>query len=135
VVQSVAGAHRDKNVSICTVMLSCLWSYTSDIAVRRSDLRILFVTAVYPHAAEYGAQQRVLNICRLLRQLGKLSLVIVASKPVDQDSLNRTREEFDVVHVALIQDRPMASLLERIRFECDPDFLNTHYGVIRDSDR
>jgi glycosyltransferase involved in cell wall biosynthesis len=101
----------------------------------RRNLKIIFVTAVYPHALEYGAQQRVLNICRLLSKLGKLSIAMVASEPIDQHSLAKTGNEFDVAHVALLQMTPLASLVERARFELDPDFMNTHFNSIREADR
>jgi glycosyltransferase involved in cell wall biosynthesis len=101
----------------------------------RRTLRILFVTAVYPHAPEYGAQQRVLNICRLLSQIGKVSIVMVATEPIDQISLAKTSNEFDIAHVALIQTAPLANLVERVRFEVDPDWMNTYFTSIREADR
>jgi glycosyltransferase involved in cell wall biosynthesis len=101
----------------------------------RRALRILFVTAVYPHAPEYGAQQRVLNICRLLSQIGKVSIAMVATEPIDQNGLAKTSNEFDIAHVALIQTTPLANLAERIRFELDPDCMNTYFTSIREADR
>ena len=99
-------------------------------------LRILFVTAVYPHAPEYGAQQRVLNICRLLSQIGQVSIAMVATEPIDQNSLMKTSGEFDVAHVALIQKKtPLANLAERVRFEFDPDCMNTYFTSIPGADR
>jgi polysaccharide biosynthesis protein PslH len=100
-----------------------------------SKFRILFVTAVYPGAPEYGAQQRVLNICRLLSRFGKVSIAMIATEPVDQNSLIRTASEFRVAQVALIRKTPLANLAERIRFELDPDFLNTYFTSIQEADR
>ena len=99
----------------------------------RGTLRILFVTAVYPHAPEYGAQQRVLNICRLLSRIGKVSIAMVATEPVDQNSLTKTGNEFDVAHIALIQRTPLANLAERVRFEIDSNYMNTYFTSIRDA--
>lgn len=101
----------------------------------RGTPKILFVTAVYPHAPEYGAQQRVLNICRLLSQIGKVSIVMVATEPIDQNSLTKTSNEFDVAQTALIQKTPLVNLAERVRFEIDSDYMNTYFTSIRDADR
>jgi glycosyltransferase involved in cell wall biosynthesis len=101
----------------------------------RRALRILFVTAVYPHAPEYGAQQRVLNICRLLSRIGKVSIAMIATEPIDQNNLTKTGNEFDVAHVASIQRTPLANLAERVRFELDPDWMNTFYTSIPEADR
>lgn len=98
-------------------------------------LRILFVTSVYPHAKEYGAQQRVLNLCRILRSHGDVSIGLLASRPVDADSLQRTLAEFADTTVVVPEVTPLLSLAERARFELDPDFLNASFFRISDVDR
>lgn len=100
-----------------------------------SGTRILFVTSVYPHAREYGAQQRVLNLCRLLGAHGQVSIVLLASPPLDAESVRRSLAEFDEVTVISPHSEPLRSLVDRARFELDPDFLNGSYYRITERDR
>src|SRR4051812_18069308 len=98
-------------------------------------LRILFVTAVYPHAPENGAQQRVLNICRLLGQFGKVSIAMIAPEPIDWNSLARPDKELPLAHVGIVHRAPLANLAERVRFELDPGYINTYFTSVRRADR
>jgi glycosyltransferase involved in cell wall biosynthesis len=98
-------------------------------------LKILFVSAVYPHGAEYGAQQRVVNLCRQLSKIGKLSIALCCRDGVDRAAVERTRTEFDVAHVAEVQPQTLATFSDRLRFELDPTFLNTHFSAISARDR
>jgi len=98
-------------------------------------LKILFVSAVYPHGAEYGAQQRVLNLCRQLSKVGKLSIALCCRDGVDRAAVERTRAEFDVAQIAEVQSRGLATFSDRLRFELDPAFLNTHFAAIGARDR
>ncbi|MGH7817913.1 MAG: glycosyltransferase family 4 protein [Candidatus Binatia bacterium] len=77
----------------------------------------------------------MLNICRLLSQIGKVSIAMVVPEPIDQISLAKTSNEFDVAHVALVQMTPLAGLVERVRFELDPNCMNTQFTSIRVADR
>lgn len=96
--------------------------------------RILFVTSVYPHAKEYGAQQRVLNLCRLLSAHGRVAIVLLAAAPIDAASIQRTLDEFDDVTVVTPEFEPPRSIADRLRFELDPDFLNASYFRISEAD-
>ena len=98
-------------------------------------MKILFVSAVHPHGAEYGAQQRVLNLCRQLSKIGKLSIALCCREGIDRDAIERTRAEFEVAHVAQVQPHRLATLSDRLRFELDPTFLNTHFSAINERDR
>jgi glycosyltransferase involved in cell wall biosynthesis len=67
--------------------------------------------------------------------LGKVSLVIASSEDIDQESLDRTRNEFDVRYIARVKPYPLKNYRERIRFELDPLFLNTHFSAVSEHDR
>ena len=56
----------------------------------RDRPKILFVTSHWPLAAAYGAQQRVLNLGRLLGRFGDVSFVIVPTEQEDEDTVRRT---------------------------------------------
>jgi polysaccharide biosynthesis protein PslH len=99
------------------------------------NYRILYVTSHCPHAASYGAQLRVLNIGRLLKRMGSVSLVIATPEDLDPRSLDRTREEFDVRSVVRVHPDRLKNAASRLRFELDPAFLNTHFSRVDGPDR
>ena len=103
--------------------------------MKRRNLSILFVTSHCPHAASYGAQLRVLNIARLLGQLGSVDFVIASHGDIDEADVARTRQEFGTTDVVRVEPNSLGGLWERIRFELDPAFLNTHFSAVCDSDR
>ena len=85
--------------------------------------KILFVTSHWPLAPAYGAQQRVLNVARLLSHFGDVSFVIVPSEHEDEETVRRTRREFDVRRVIrpspVVRGRPFSELSQRFRHELD----------------
>ena len=101
--------------------------------------KILFVTSHWPLAPAYGAQQRVLNIGRLLSRFGDVSYVIVSNEREDEETALRTKREFNVRKV--IRPVPAASatsfgrLLNSMRNEIDPTYIATDPYVASESDR
>lgn len=89
--------------------------------------KILFMTSHWPLAPSYGAQQRVLNIGTLLSRIGDVSYVIVEFGATDEETVRRTKSEFDVR--GIIRARPTARgnffgrLRHRIRHELDGSYL------------
>ncbi len=103
-----------------------------------SSPKILFVTSHWPLAAAYGAQQRVLNIARLLSRFGNVSFVIVPTEVEDEETVCRTKREFSVCRV--IRPLPVApdrsfGLIQRLRHELDPSYLETDPYVVSVTDR
>lgn len=101
--------------------------------------KILFVTSHWPLAAAYGAQQRVLNLARLLGRFGEISFVIVPTEQEDEETARRTRSEFNVLRV--IRPSPidpgnlLTKLPERLRHELDPRYMATDPYVVSEPDR
>jgi len=101
--------------------------------------KILFVTSHWPLAAAYGAQQRVLNIARLLSRFGDVSLVIVPTEQEDEETARRTRCEFEVRRVI----RPLlvapgsgsGRLPRRLRHEFDAAYMATDPYLVSEPDR
>lgn len=101
--------------------------------------KILFITSHWPLAPAYGAQQRVLNIGRLLERFADVSWVIAPSEMEDPDTACRTRNEFDISAVV----RPFLDLprtfkarsLARVRHEFDRSCMQTDHYVLSESDR
>ena len=112
---------------------------TATLAGARGRPKILFVTSHWPLALAYGAQQRVLNIARLLKRFGDLSCVIVPSEHEDQETARRTSEEFDVRRIIrprlATQPGFFRSLKENFRNEFDPTYIATDPYIVSDDDR
>jgi len=107
--------------------------------VSTQDLpKILFVTSHWPLAPAYGAQQRVLNIARLLSRFGEVSFVIVPTEIEDEETARKSRREFRVCRV--IRPMPAAPaglfhrLPQRLRHEFDPGCLETDPYVVGGTD-
>lgn len=105
----------------------------------RDRPKILFVTSHWPLAAAYGAQQRVLNLARLLGRFGSVSFVIVPTEQEDAETASLTAREFDVLRI--IRPLPVApgglfsQLPQRLRHEFDPKYMATDPYVVSESDR
>jgi polysaccharide biosynthesis protein PslH len=104
----------------------------------QSRPKILFVTSHWPLAPAYGAQQRVLNVGRLLSHFGDVSFVIVPTEVEDEETVRRTKREFDVcrvirpLHVAPETSFPF---LQRLRHEFDPAYLEADHYEAGEQDR
>src|SRR5947209_18537564 len=67
------------------------WNFSVSTA-----LKILFVAPHWPLGASYGAQQRVVNIAKLLSRFGDVSFVIVDPERADEEVVYGTKREFEV---------------------------------------
>jgi glycosyltransferase involved in cell wall biosynthesis len=107
--------------------------------IMQNRLKILFVTSHWPLAPAYGAQQRVLNVGRLLSRFGDVSFVIVPSEQEDEGTVHRTRREFEVRRIMrpspVAPCGPLKKLIQRFRHEFDPTYMATDPYVISESDR
>lgn len=101
--------------------------------------KILFVTSHWPLAAAYGAQQRVLNIGRMLCRFGDVSFVIVPTEVEDEETARRTKREFEVCGVIrplpVAPGRSFGRLSQRLRHEFDPTYMATDPYVVSGTDR
>ncbi len=101
--------------------------------------KILFVTSHWPLAPAYGAQQRVLNLGRLLGRFGDVSFVIVPSEFEDEETVHRTRSEFEVScvmrPVPVVPGGLLSRVKDRFRHEFDPTCLATDPFATSVSDR
>src|ERR1035437_788064 len=105
---------------------------------RQSWPKILFVTSHWPLAPAYGAQQRVLNIAKLLSRFGDVSFVIVPTEVEEEETVRRTKREFEVCRV--IRPLPVAlgrslSLPERRRHEFAATYMATDPYAVSEPDR
>lgn len=101
--------------------------------------KVLFVTSHWPLAPAYGAQQRVLNLGRLLSRFADLSWVIAPSEPEDEDTARRSMREFDIRAVVRpIVDVPrdfVGRSLHRLRHEFDRTYMPTDHFIASVADR
>jgi glycosyltransferase involved in cell wall biosynthesis len=105
----------------------------------RKRPRILFLTSHWPLASAYGAQQRVLNIARLLARFGDLSFVIAPTEIEDEETFRRTQSEFEVRGiirpVQVAPEKPLGKLVHKLRHEFDPTYMATDPYTVGEPDR
>jgi polysaccharide biosynthesis protein PslH len=101
--------------------------------------RILFLTPHWPTEAAYGAQQRVLNIARILGRLGEVSFAIAPLGGSNRQPISRVGHGCGVVDVFHELPAPcgegVGRLGQRLRYELDPRYLNTHHCTVSGADR
>ena len=100
--------------------------------------KILFVTSHWPLAQAYAAEQRVLNLGRLLNRFGDVSVVIVTPEHEDEETVRRTRRECKVRGV--IRPLPIvplhrSRLSQRFRHDFDSTYMATDPYVVSEHDR
>jgi glycosyltransferase involved in cell wall biosynthesis len=87
----------------------------------------------------YGAQQRVLNIGRLLTRFGEVSFAIAPTEHEDEETARRTRREFEVCRIfrplPSITSKPYGHLPQRLRHEFDPGYMATDPYEVSQPDR
>jgi len=92
---------------------------------RLRSLKILYVTSHWPGAPPYGAQQRTLQIGRLLQQLGEVSLLLVNTEADGERWRAQTEAEFEIARVLKVERAPRRGIIGRLRHEFDPGYLQT----------
>jgi polysaccharide biosynthesis protein PslH len=101
-------------------------------------LKILFITSHWPLAPAYGAQQRVLNLARLLNRFGDVSFVIVPTEREDEQTRIETNRYFKVhgvIRPSVVSPDHRTRWSERVRHECDPAYLATDECIVSEQDR
>ena len=83
-------------------------------------LRILFISAHFPHGQIYGAQLRTLHIARILKIYGELAMMIIPFGKIDNVALEKTCMEFNLVGVFEFRCPSSKSLRSRIDREVNP---------------
>jgi len=101
--------------------------------------KILYVTPASPLLDAYGAQQRVLNISRLLSRFGDVSFFLVPHDPDYEQTASRTSRDVDIRKIVrelrIEGNGRLDRLRHRLRYELDPTYLATHHLTVGDADR
>jgi glycosyltransferase involved in cell wall biosynthesis len=87
--------------------------------------KVLYVVSHWPGAPTYGGQQRVLEIGRLLKKVGSVSLVVVDENGHDKRSREKTEAEFNLARVITVKTASFKGLQVRLRHEFDAGYLHT----------
>lgn len=101
----------------------------------KQNPRGLFITSHWPGAPSYGAQQRVHRMCSFLQDFCSVSLVIVSSERADEDTIARTKRDFPCLRTLQPESSLGRGLVERLRHELDPGFVNSEYFSLSDRER
>src|SRR5690349_261953 len=81
----------------------------------KSKLRILYVSPCWPHGESFGSQLRALQVCRALKQIGDLSLVVVDYSRGEPKTIARTAAEFNILaHGTYLHYAPWPVRLHRL---------------------
>jgi polysaccharide biosynthesis protein PslH len=92
--------------------------------------RILYICSHCPFAPHSGSQQRTLQVGRLLKRIGPVSMVLTSLAKWSDEELRQTAEEFELRLVSRFLTTPIEGPWQRLRREFDPAYLNTHgFGV------
>ena len=89
----------------------------------RPSPKILYIVSHWPGAPTYGAQQRVLEIGRLLKRIGNVSLVVVDEHGHEKRSREKTEAEFNLARVVTVKTVSSKGLRARLRHEFDAGYL------------
>ena len=88
------------------------------------SLKILYIVSHWPGAPTYGAQQRVLEIGRLLKRVGNVSLVVVDEHGYEKRSREKTEAEFNLARVVTVRSVSSKGLRARLRHEFDAGYVS-----------
>jgi len=101
--------------------------------------RILFVTKEWIFPTGNGAQERALNIAKLLNRVGDVSFVIVPDQAGDEERVWLNSGKLDLRMVLRTRREflpgPLERLRWRFRYEFDPRHLATDFQSISEKDR
>jgi glycosyltransferase involved in cell wall biosynthesis len=97
--------------------------------------RILYITSSWPHGKSFGGQLRALHIGRALRKIGDVTLMVVSSDDLDDDVVKKTASEFEVLQPVRVKTAPNRSVVQRLRWAFDTQYLNVHGCAADDADR
>jgi len=77
-------------------------------------MKIVFLTNHYPSPPDYGAAKRVYHLCKLLGQLGEVSLVVLKKKGCEKnDRAEKTMADFKSVSVLYVDQIPTKGLKDK----------------------
>lgn len=101
--------------------------------------KILYISQQWPAEAGYGAQQRALNIGRLLKRFGDVSFVIASPNPENQQTIRDVMAEFEICRVirplAVARKNPFDRFRRRLRHEFDSSYMATEPWTLTEEDR
>jgi hypothetical protein len=64
--------------------------------VKARALRILYLSPYWPHGATYASEIRALNVARVLRECGRLEVVVVGGEGAGEEWMASPDKEFEV---------------------------------------
>lgn len=97
--------------------------------------KILYIVSHWSGAPEYGAQQRVQQVGRLLNKVGHVNMVVLNNEGAGEQWRAATEAEFNIARVINVQPIESRGVLERLQHEFDSRYLRTVPSVISPADR
>ena len=103
--------------------------------MNRHPSRILLLSSSWPHGQTFGGQLRALNIGRALKQMGNVTLLVVGSDAGNSEAMRKSAEEFEIELPVCPQLSPNSGTLKKLKWACDPWYLNAHGYIATVEDR
>ena len=97
--------------------------------------KILYIVSHWSGAPEYGAQQRVQQIGRLLKKTGDVNMVVLTNGDEGERWRAATEAEFHIARIIKVQAIDSRGLLGRFRHEFDSRYLHTVPSTIASVDQ
>ncbi len=97
--------------------------------------KILYIVSHWSGAPEYGAQQRVQQIGRLLKKAGHVNMVVLHNEGEGEQWRAATEAEFNIACVIKVRPTGASSLFGRLRHEFDSRYLRTVPATIGSADQ
>ena len=97
--------------------------------------RILFLSSSWPRGHAFGGQLRALQIGRVLKQVGDVTLTVVSSSTVDDETVRESAEEFELKPPVVATTAAEFGLVSKVRRAFDIRYLNVHGCVAAEPDR
>lgn len=92
--------------------------------------RILYVGPHCPHGPTYGARLRTLHVARILSRIGRLGMVLLPYEAIDDATLERVRDEFDLRAVFFPEKKRSNSIRSLLSRELDPHSTDTQGATL-----
>ncbi len=88
--------------------------------------KILYLASSWPRGGTFGGQLRALHVGRALKQVGKVTLVVINSDAPELQNLRESGEEFSLAAPVVAEPSRHVGLIAKVRRAIDPRFLDVH---------
>jgi glycosyltransferase involved in cell wall biosynthesis len=115
--------------------IQCLKQRQHRATVGSNSVRVLYLTSSWPHGRSFGGQLRALNVGRALAHLGQVTVLNIGADGADLEAMRQTESEFAVLPPVIPLSAPNRTVVNKIRWAIDTQYLNLHGVAATNLDR